>query len=200
MGLEPVPVPLFEIVAVPWSAPDPSDFDIVVLTSANAVRHAGAQLAAFTQLECATVGEATAAAARAAGFERVTVGKGDAAALAASMRDSIGTGDAWPRVLHLTGVDHVPFAFDATLAIPVYDSPANALTLPAADIALVHSPRAGARLAELVEDRASLRIVAISAAAAAACGAGWRAMHVADVPREQAMLETLAQVCEAPPQ
>ena len=67
-----------------------------------------------------------------------------------------------------------------------------------ADIALVHSARAGTRLAELTPDRTAMQIVAISAAAARACGTGWAAIHIADVPREHAMLECLARVCKAP--
>jgi aspartyl-tRNA(Asn)/glutamyl-tRNA(Gln) amidotransferase subunit C len=67
-----------------------------------------------------------------------------------------------------------------------------------ADVALIHSPRAGSRLAALVGERRATRIVAISAAAAAACGTGWAAIDVADVPNEHAMLACLARVCEAP--
>jgi uroporphyrinogen-III synthase len=34
-------MPLFAIVPLDWTAPDPAQFDGLVLTSANAVRHAG---------------------------------------------------------------------------------------------------------------------------------------------------------------
>ena len=44
-GLEAVAVPLFEIEPIAWEAPDPAAFDGLLLTSANAVRHAGEQLA-----------------------------------------------------------------------------------------------------------------------------------------------------------
>jgi uroporphyrinogen-III synthase len=212
-GLEPVVVPLFEVVPVAWDVPDPAGFDAVVMTSANAARHGGPGLAALTGLDCLTVGEATAAASRAAGFRRVSSGVteeqarrfreaipgiGDAAMLAWSIRiSSSGEDRIKPRLLHLAGVDHLAFEVDGTTTIPVYDARMVDVKLPPADIALVHSARAGARLAVLTPERANTQIVAISPAAARACGPGWAAVHVADFPREHAMLATLARVCEA---
>jgi uroporphyrinogen-III synthase len=214
MGLEPVVVPLFEVVPVAWEAPEARNFDAVVMTSANAARHGGPGLAALTGLDCLTVGEATAAAARAAGFRRVSSGVteeqarrfreaipgiGDAAMLAWSIRISPSGEDRVKlRLLHLAGVDHLPFEVEGTTTIPVYDARTLDVTPPAADIALVHSARAGARLTELMPDRAATQIVAISPAAARACGTGWAAIHIADTPREHAMLACLARLCEAP--
>ncbi len=197
MGLEPIACPLFDIAPVDWTPPDTERFDAVVMTSANAARHGGAGLAKLAHLECLAVGEATAVAARRIGFAHVTAGKGDAAALASDLLLSrTGEGRVVPRLLHLTGVDHRPLALVGTVAIAVYVARALELALPPADIALVHSPRAGARLAALASDR-SLRIVAISAAAAAACGPGWTRIVIADAPNEHAMLASLAQACEA---
>ena len=76
---------------------------------------------------------------------------------------------------------------------------ARDLVLPDADVALVHSPRAGAQLAKRIGNRATLAIVAISRAAADACGSGWRSVVAAASPDEHAMLASLARVCEAPP-
>ena len=61
LGLDARVVPLFAIVPIEWSAPDPSDFDGIVLTSANAVRHGGEQLDELKALPVHAVGEATAA-------------------------------------------------------------------------------------------------------------------------------------------
>ena len=74
MGLEPVTMPLFKVEAVDWDAPDPGLFDALLLTSANAVRYAGERLRSLRQLPVYAVGEATAAAAREAGFEIASTG------------------------------------------------------------------------------------------------------------------------------
>ena len=191
MGLKPVSVPLFEVASVVWAAPDPTEFDVIAMTSANAARHGGPQLVRYTHLPLIAVGEATADAAKAAGFDDVTVGEGDAGDLAARVGRR--------RILHLTGTDHRPIPGDgAVTVVAVYETRAITPSVPlSADIALVHSPRAGARFAELAVDRAAIKIVAISPAAARACGVGWAAIHVADAPREHAMLASLAQLCKA---
>ncbi|UVO55040.1 uroporphyrinogen-III synthase [Sphingomonas sp. SUN039] len=217
MGLEPVVVPLFEIVPLAWEAPDPAIFDAVVMTSANAARHGGAGLAHFTHLPLFAVGEATGEAARAVGFGDVRIGLGDAADLAdlvvqaeqgtvplgtvppQAKRGQSPRGQSLVQILHLTGSDHRSIPTEASMTVvTVYESRVLTPSAPLnADIALVHSPRTGSRLAALTSDRASIRIVAISPAAAAACGSGWAAVHIADIPREHAMLATLALVCEA---
>ena len=45
LGLDAVAVPLFEIEAMDWDAPEPGGFDGLLLTSANAVRCGGAAAA-----------------------------------------------------------------------------------------------------------------------------------------------------------
>jgi uroporphyrinogen-III synthase len=66
-------------------------------------------------------------------------------------------------------------------------------------VALVHSPRAGRRLAELVGDRASTAIAAISAAAANAVGSGWETVEAAQQPNDDALLALAARLCNKPP-
>jgi uroporphyrinogen-III synthase len=190
MGLEPVMVALFEVGPRAWDAVDPDGFDAVAMTSANAVRHGGGRLARFAHLPLFAVGESTAEAARAVGFSEIRVGSGDAGDLGEQLSG---------RVLHLTGTDHrtIPTAAAVT-AVPVYETRPLVPSSPLeAEIALIHSPRAGARLAELMPSRSAIRIVAISSAAAQACGSGWAAVHIADAPREHAMLECLRRLCEA---
>ena len=60
---------------------------------------------------------------------------------------------------------------------------------------LVHSPRAGERLAHLLTRRADTAIAAISAAAAAAAGSGWEQVAVADQPTDEALLALAARLC-----
>ena len=69
LGLDAVAMPLFEIEALAWAAPSSAAFDGLLLTSANAVRSAGPQLESLRGLAAYADREATAAAARDAGFD-----------------------------------------------------------------------------------------------------------------------------------
>ena len=191
MGLNAVTVPLFEVVPVPWAAPDPGAFDSIVMTSANAIRHGGAELERLKGLPVRAVGAATAAAAREAGFSVTAIGDGGVANMVLPPGE---------RLLHLAGRAHLPS--DAAMTIPVYEArpiedPAGLETLAECVIA-VHSPRAGRRLAELISDRSQSFIVAISAAAAEACGAGWKQVQAAPQPNDPALLALAARLCDTP--
>ena len=101
IGFDPIVLPLTRIVALHPQAPDPGRFDMVAVTSANAIRHAPqGLLGRLTSLPCAVVGERTAAAARAAGLDVAIVGEADAAALGQLIA---GTKRPGHRVLHLCG-------------------------------------------------------------------------------------------------
>ena len=187
LGHTPVVAPLFTVSAVAWDPPDPTMFDAVAMTSANAARYGGPALARYTHSPLYAVGAATAVAATAAGFGTVDVGASDADALAQLL-----TG----RVLHLAGADHRPLASPADVVTRIVYAAVEAddAVLPDSDCAMVHSPRAGRALAARIGQRDALHVVAISAAAASACGAGWRSVQVAAVPREEAMLACLAKL------
>ncbi len=198
MGLEPVVMPLFQVEPVDWEAPDAGSFDALLLTSANAVRHGGDLLQKLRQLPVHAVGEATAAAAREAGFDIASIGDAGAERLLGSIESDL-------RLLHLCGEHRTePPAKQAITAIPVY----RASELPLADdlsgiegqAAAVHSPRAGKRLAELAIDRSTIRVAAISEAAASAAGSGWERCEAADTPDEAALLALAARRCDNPPQ
>lgn len=195
-GLDAVAVPLFEIEPVGWSAPEPSRLDGLLLTSANAVRSAGEQLRELRTLPAYAVGEATADAARDAGFDIAAIGDGGIDRLL----DSI---DADLKLLHLCGEDRrAPAAARQQIepvvvyrAKPIHDPD---LSTAANSVALIHSPRAGGRFAELVDDRASVAIGAISQAAADAVGLGWAAVEVAQEPNDEALLALAAMLCNKP--
>lgn len=192
-GFEPVVVPLFDVVAVAWTPPT-GTFDAVAMTSANAARHGGVGLRALRHLPLYAVGEATVAAARAAGFADITVGTGDADDLARAIPRGV-------QLVHLCGTERRPLPIPGVTEIAIYTTVPRAVDLAAitnTHVALVHAASAGARLAELVPPsrRAPLRLIAISARAAAACGAGWHTLDVARRPREDAMLELLGELCE----
>ena len=191
MGLQVKLIPLFAVVPLVWSAPDPAEFDGLILTSANAVRHGGEELAKLKGLPVYAVGQATAALARAAGFDVVSAGVGGSRDMALP---------EGKRLLHLTGVDH--HEVGAATAIAIYearpvDDPEGIAGLPDSVIA-VHSARAGRRLAELVDGRRQLRRAAISRAAADACGSGWKLVEAAFQPNDAALLALAARLCESP--
>jgi len=189
MGLEAVQCPLFTIEPVAWTATDATAFDNLLITSSNAFRHGGAELAQLTRLDVLAVGAATADAAREVGFRVAMTGEAGVDALLAALPGE-------RRLLHLAGADHVqPATRHCIERIVVYRSvPAEASIPTGQHVALVHSARAGARLAEVAPQRAAIAIAAISPAAAAACGTGWVALQAADRPDDIALLVLAARL------
>lgn len=190
LGLDPVLAPLFETAKVACAPVDESLYDAVLVTSANGARFAPPGAAG---LPCFAVGERTAAAAREAGFGDVRTGPCDGSAAAAMMAAA-----GVERALHLCGRDHLAVEAPGVtierrivyVAEPVahegFDGPA---------VAMIHSARSGARFAELVRSRAAIAVAAISPAAAQALGEGWAAKAVAEAPRDEALLELAAKLC-----
>ena len=196
LGLKAIAAPLFAVHAVDWKLPDHTP-DAVLMTSANAARLAGPALDRLITLPLYAVGEATAAAARAADFTRILVGEdGIDAIIARAAADGIG------HLLHLAGREHrVPAAHQPALerrivyaADPVATLPAAAADLLPDAVALLHSPRAAALFATLV-DRSTVQIAAISPAARAAAGDGWREVAVAARPTDASLLAAAAKLC-----
>lgn len=196
LGLDAVSVPLFEIEPVAWEAPEPGRFDGLLLTSANAVRFGGEGLHALRGLPVHAVGEVTAEAARGFGFDIAATGESGVDRLLDSIDPDL-------RLLHLCGEDRREAARvrQAITAIVVYRAkPVESPDLSAArhSVALLHSPRAGERFAQLVEDRASIAVAAISPAAAQAAGGGWEAIECASAPNDDALLALAARLCNKP--
>lgn len=197
LGLEAIVVPLFEIEPVAWEAPDPSRFDGLLLTSAQALRVGGQELRRLRGLKVYAVGEATAEAARAAGFDIAAIGE-------AGVEQLLGAVGTNLRLLHLCGEDRKALdgATQSIRQMVVYRS--TAIRTPdlsgiSGSVALIHSPRAGRRLAELVDDRSSIAIAAISAAAADAAGHGWESSRAAQSSTDDALLALAARLCNNPP-
>jgi uroporphyrinogen-III synthase len=207
-GLEPVIAPLFTVRPLDWDPPSPDDFDAVLVTSANAPRHAGDPLAAFTHLPAYAVGDASAAAAREAGFGTVRIGPSDGAAALRLMES-----DGIRRAVHFTSPEpaELPRGEVTLVQVPVY------ITLPgdrlpdeaiaavnAGAVVLLHSPRAAELFGDLIDERRAIsRIAAISEAAAAAAGTGWADVVVASEPRDDALVDAAASIAmkqrRAPP-
>jgi uroporphyrinogen-III synthase len=195
-GLDAAAVPLFTVEPVAWEVPDPGSFDALLLTSANAVRHAGEGLKALRGLPAYAVGDATAEAAREAGFD--IKGTGDA-----GVERLLGSIEADIKLLHLCGDDRKEAAEARQEVVPLVVYRATEVAAPdlsaaAGSVALVHSPRAARRLAQLVEEKAGVAIAAISAAAAEEVGQGWETVEIADQPRDEALLALAARLCKNP--
>lgn len=191
LGLDVRQLPLFEIVARPWTAPAPDSFDALLLTSASAVRAGGSELEPLKGRDVMAVGEATAAAARAAGFRVMLSGEEGVDQLLARVPRG-------QRLLHLAGVDqHRPAGTHLIETIAVYAAVPTDAAIPAGRwVALVHSARAGARLARLAPDRRAILVAAISPQAAAACGDGWAAVQPAAHVADRALLALAARLCQ----
>lgn len=190
LGLEAVVAPLFSIIGAAGPPIAAGLYDALLLTSANGARHAPTGL---TALPCFAVGERTAAAARAAGFGDVRTGPCDGAAAAAMMAAA-----GAKKALHLCGRDHIAVeaegvAIERRVVYAAEPLPREPFRGPA--VAMVHSARGAARLAELAAERSAIAIAAISPAAAEAAGEGWAEKAVAAAPREQALLELAAKLC-----
>jgi uroporphyrinogen-III synthase len=196
LGLDAVAVPLFEVAPLSWEAPDAGNFDGLLLTSANAIRHGGESLKQLRGLKVYAVGEATGEAAREAGFDVAATGDSGVERLLGSIEPDL-------RLLHLCGADRrePDSPRQSITALPVYQSKeleSPDLTAAGGSVALIHSQRAGRRFAELLDGRNSIMIAAISQAAAEAAGDGWAKITVADRPSDDALLALAASLCNKP--
>lgn len=202
LGLSALVAPIFHIVPLPWAAPPAANYQALVFTSAHAPRQAGRQLVPFLDHPCYAVGQATADAARQAGFTDVRTGPSDALALAGLMRDH-----QIARALHLCGREHLVLDLEGVDRRVVYAADALPFLLPDAIAALrsgavplLHSARAASHFAALAQgaglDRSRIPVAAISKAAATAAGPFWLSVTVAPAPRDAALLEVAAKLCK----
>lgn len=196
IGLEATAVPLFTVQPIEWEPPDPAKFDGILLTSANAVRHGGEALRTLRGLPAYAIGDATAEAAREAGFDIAAAGN-------AGIDRLLGSIDPDLRLLHLCGEQRRGAANpkQPITAVAIYraievDKPR--LAEIEGVVALIHSPRAGRRFAEVAPARQSIAIAAISSAAAKGAGDGWEVVEAAAEPTDDALLALAARLCEKP--
>jgi len=182
-GRKAIRLPLFEARPLAWDVPDPASFDALIVTSANAMRHGGSGLAQLLDLPLYAVGEATAEAARRAGFSIAAMGSTGSGELIA-----MAEAGTVRRALHLAGRERTieaggivaqVIAVYATEPIPVTPQAASQL---AGAVVLVQSARTGERLGEIVDahgiDRAGIALVGISRRAAEAAGTGWQSVVI----------------------
>lgn len=212
-GFDPVIASLTDILPLPVDDRiDIGKVDAVAVTSANAIRHAPQQLLArLAELPLFAVGDATAEAARCAGFREVVTGQGDAARLAPLVLERLRAGST---VLYLCGRLRRPdfeqalqFGNVKTVALETYDTHRRtsesglAKDFQAASplfAVLVHSSEASSALRPLILEPAVTRLfaetflVAISARAAAPLGKVFAGrILVALEPTDAAMISAL---------
>jgi uroporphyrinogen-III synthase len=192
LGLDARAMPLFAARPMEWSAPAAENFDALLLTSAFAVKLAGADLAKLSSLPVYAVGAATARAAEGAGLTVAMTGSADAQRLLDDMAPQ-----NIRKILWLCGRDRSEFdARGATITeLPCYAvepvaPPAEwSALISAPAILLAHSARAARRISDLVGSaRGHLTVVAISSSVAAVVGEGWRDLAIAGQPDDAAML------------
>ena len=197
-GAEAIVAPLIEYVPGPFDT-DLSGVQVLLFTSANGVR-AFADATSARDRAVLTVGDATAEAARAAGFTRVRSAGGDVAALAALASEKLKPEHG--RLLYISGADiardlveqltGAGFAAERRIA---YEARAvdKLPELPPYDVALFHSARAASIFATLGAPHAGqARAGCLSPAVAeAAAKTGWLSLIVASAPREEALLQAV---------
>ncbi|WEK47725.1 MAG: uroporphyrinogen-III synthase [Candidatus Andeanibacterium colombiense] len=200
-GLDMAGWPLFEVRPCPWEPPAPATIDGVLLGSANAIRHAGATLAAFAGKPAYAVGASTAEAARRAGFTVAAEGQGGLQQVLATLNPPL-------RLLRLAGAKRVPLAPPPGIVLEtrtVYESvplpvPSELAEALRGDVlVLLHSGEAAAHLAGEVDrlglDRGRISLAALGPRIAAAAGTGWREVRAAENPREAPLLALAGDMC-----
>lgn len=201
MGLAITGHALSEIRAVAWDCPDPAGIDGLLIGSANAILHGGPHLAQLREKPVYAVGEATAAAARAAGFAIAMTGSGGLQ----GVLDAIA---APCHLLRIAGEEHVPLTPPTgvtfaeviayrSVALPL--DPAAALLGSGKALVLLHSAATARHFAaecdRLGLARAAIALAALGPRIAAAAGEGWGAVHTAATPDEGALLQLAFDLC-----
>lgn len=196
--------PLFEVTPVAWEAPDPATVDALLIGSANAVRHAGDQLALYAGKPSYTVGRATAEVAQQAGLGIGMVGSGGLQTVLKRVDP------AHTRILRLAGrerldlspppgvgmIERVTYASEA-LPMP----PALAAMLASPAVVMLYSAEAARHLAaecdRLGMVRGNIALAAIGPRVAQAAGAGWKNVETAEKPDDTALLALARNMCQS---
>lgn len=203
MGLEVHGAPLFSIEAVEWEAPQAQDFDGLLVGSANIFRHGGKQLETLTKLPVHAVGEATADAARGAGFLVGRTGRGGLQNL---------VDDLSGRELHLlrlAGEDRVTLRLPDGIAVDtriLYRAVPEALAeddialLREGGVVALHSGAAAERLRVEFDrhdlDREAVDLAVIGPRVAELAGERWRSIHTAEAPGDSELLALAKALCQ----
>lgn len=199
-------MPLAKVEPVAWKAPA-EPLDGLLIGSANAIRHAGKELDKVRHLPVYAVGEATAAAARAAGLEIGHIGTGGLQGLIDALDDTP------RRLLRLAGETHLPLDSPAHVTIVTAISyaahflplsPAQAALVAGGGMVMLHSGEMAQHFSQQCEalglEKSVLELVAMAPRIAEMAGPGWHAVHIAPGRNDTALLEMVAGLCQTSPQ
>ena len=203
MGLEVHGAPLFTVEPVAWQAPLAEDFDGLLVGSANVFRHGGKQLETLTKLPVHAVGEATADAARTAGFLVGRTGRGGLQ----NLLDELAGREL--HLLRLAGEDRVTLRLPDGIAVDtqvLYRAVPEALAeedialLREGGVVALHSGAAAERLQVEFDrhalDRAQVDLAVIGPRVAELAGEGWRSVHTAEAPGDSELLALAKALCQ----
>lgn len=215
-GIDTVIEPMIEILDVPGPALGRGGYQAVLFTSVNGVRalvrRNRGDLADFHDVPALTVGDATARAARAAGFRQVESAAGDVVALTALVTARLSPGDG--PLLHIAGSQVAgdlagalasagfqvqrAVIYAARKATVLSAATREALNRGMIDVVTFFSPRTAAafvtlgREAEALPALAGIAALCLSQAVAQAAGVvPWRAIVVAPRPDQESLLGCL---------
>lgn len=188
--------PLFAPEPIDWDLPTDPNYDGLLLTSANALRHAGEKRQELLHLPVYAVGQNSAEFARSMGFHIRLSGT-------AGIEQLLGQIDA-RNVLWLAGEDRTQFVTPSDMQIDcriVYRSGVLPPTrdfenrVAQADFVLLHSARAAEYFSSLVSqrdiERNRVSIAALSKTIAQAAGPGWANIRIAKEPSDNDLLSQL---------
>ena len=209
LGLKPVVAPFLTIRPSTDIALDLAGVQALAFTSANGVR-AWANVRAERNLPALCVGDATAAAAREAGFGDTLSAGGDVGDLIQLIRRRLDKASG--RIIHVRG-SHVTgdlagslrdagfeaeeaAAYEAVAAATLPETAREALEKKQLSVVLFHSSRAAAAFTALVEDadltdrlRYLIAVAISDQAAGNLIRSDWLAVKIADTPDEAALLD-----------
>lgn len=192
---------LSEICPLAWECPDAAGIDGLLIGSANAILHGGPGLARLTAKPVYAVGEATAAAARAAGLTVAMTGSGGLQGVLSAIPGPC-------HLLRIAGEERVALSPPAgvtfaeviayrSITLPL--DPVAPLLASEGALVLLHSAATAAHFAAEVGRlgllRAAITLAALGPRIAAAAGEGWAAIHTAARPDEDTLLQLAFDLC-----
>lgn len=189
LGHEAVVEPLLEVRPLS-PALELDGIAALAFTSRNGV-DGYARLSSRRDLPVFTVGDATAEAARAAGFTEVRSAGGDVRALAKRLGEEEVEGELLYVRPEEPATDLAALLAKPLRTVAVYETVESSPTPPQADAVLVHSPKAARALAALPVTHAMPVFCISENAAAPLRAAGFENLAVAPFPDEPALLKLL---------
>ncbi len=199
-GLDAHGFPLFDIAPVAWQPPT-QPWAAILAGSANVFRHGGPQLALFVQIPVIAVGEATAEAARLAGFTVAQVGEGGLQPVTQTLAPGEYLRLAGRDRIKLTPPEGVRITTQVVYAAHPRPVPQDlGAMLNKSCVVLLHSGEAARHFrsaCEFVEvSKESIYLACLAPRIAELAGQGWAGIAVAALRTDTDLLELAATMCD----